>query len=255
MVLPALSLTYGVNPFTEPFHGLSIPEIAPATRQVSNAKGAVAHLMTNKNHWYDGQFYDRFIAPHQDAAFAHLRRMVPAGSTVLDVGCGTGRLAAQLTDRCESIDAIDLSVRNINVAQRNLQKGAKGNIRFHHTDVLQFLEEDRRQFDIATMSYVIHEIEESQRTRILQALSVGARRIILVDYLVPQPPGFGKWLNTAVEFAAGSDHYRNFRSFVKANGLRGLAERAGLEVQAEQKDDPPSTHILQVARASTKAIE
>jgi SAM-dependent methyltransferase len=250
MVLPTLSLSYGVNPVTEPSHGLSIPEVEPTTWQVSTAMGAVANNMTNKNHWYDGQFYDHFIAPHQDAAFAHLRRMIPAGSTVLDVGCGTGRLAVQLTDRCESIDAIDLSTRNINVARRTLQKGAKGNIRFHHVDVLQFLEEDRRQFDIATMSYVIHEIEESQRTRILQALSVSARSIILVDYLVPQPPGFGKWLNTAVEFAAGIDHHRNFRSFVKANGLRGLAERAGLEALAEQKDDPPSTHILQLARPS-----
>ena len=50
----------------------------------------------NKNHWYDGLFYDKIIAPNQDRAFQIVKSLINKNSSVLDVGCGTGRLAFQL---------------------------------------------------------------------------------------------------------------------------------------------------------------
>lgn len=205
--------------------------------------------LTNKNHWYDGLFYDRVIAPNQDDAFAHVMALVAAGSTVLDVGCGTGRLAFQLAGKCSRIDGIDPSRKNIETAQRKLHLHPTETLQFHHTDVLRFLDNSTVTFDYATISYVIHEIDERQRTRVLQAIASAARTIILVDYLVPQPSGSRKAWNHAVEFAAGREHYRNFRSFVDGNGLAGLAERAELKIVREFRDDPPSSHILLLAPA------
>jgi ubiquinone/menaquinone biosynthesis C-methylase UbiE len=180
--------------------------------------------LENKNHWYDGLFYDLLIAPNQDGAFVHVKNFIAEGSTMLDVGCGTGRLAFQLADKCDTIDAIDPSERNISIARRKLAVKPTYRVRFHHADALGFLAEKSVRFDYATISYVLHEIEERERNALLRALSSVARNIIIVDYLVPQPRDHWRMLNTMVEFAAGWGHYRNFKSFIAGNGLKGLLD-------------------------------
>jgi SAM-dependent methyltransferase len=203
----------------------------------------------NKNHWYDGLLYDLLVAPHQDRAFASVRGLITDGSTVIDVGCGTGRLAFQLADACKSIDGVDPSMRNIAVARRRLRETSTDRVRFHHIDALGFLAEARDRFDYATVSYVLHEIGEGERALFLNALSAAAHRVILVDYLVPRQADIRKVFNDVVEFAAGADHYRNFRSFLAQGGLTGLVEKTGLHVLRELRHQPPSTHVVLAARS------
>jgi SAM-dependent methyltransferase len=202
----------------------------------------------NKNHWYDGSLYDRLIAPNQDPAFALVKSLVPPGSTLLDVGCGTGRLAFQLADTCATIDAIDPSRRNIAAANRRLVRNPNDAVHFHHADLSRFLEGQPRRFDVATMSYVIHEIHESERIGILQSLASAAKSIILVDFLVPQPSRAIHWASTVVEFSAGPDHFRGFRSFVKGGGLAGLVAKSGLQIVRDIRGRLPSTQITIVTR-------
>ena len=45
-----------------------------------------------------------------------------------------------------------------------------------------------------------------------------ADKIIIGDYLVPTNKGFWGMLNEVVEFAAGNEHYTNFKDFVKNDG-------------------------------------
>jgi 2-polyprenyl-3-methyl-5-hydroxy-6-metoxy-1,4-benzoquinol methylase len=154
-------------------------------------------IQENKDHWYDGRFYDLLLAPSQDRAFVHVREYIPAGATVLDVGCGTGRLVFQLADKCARVDGVDPSVRNIDVARRKLSASPGGNLWFHHADAAGFLGESGSHFDYATISLVIHEIGEGERVPLLRALSLAARSIILVDYLVPRP-GFPEYSRVPV---------------------------------------------------------
>lgn len=66
-------------------------------------------MTENKYHWYDGWFYDTFIAPNQDKLFSQIKELIESDSTIIDIGCGTGRLEFTLADKCKSVLGIDLS--------------------------------------------------------------------------------------------------------------------------------------------------
>lgn len=202
----------------------------------------------NKNHWYDGIFYDFVIAPNQDRSFSHVKNMVEQNSTFLDVGCGTGRLAFQIADKCSKVDALDLSKRNIDLANKKLAKNSKNNILFIHADVLNHLNETNQKYDYAVLSYVIHEIDESLREQILVALSKSAEKIIVIDYLAPRPKGIWNLLNEIVEYVAGKEHYSNFKTFIAENGIKGLSERTGLKIVNEIKNSPSTSHIVVLSK-------
>jgi len=200
-------------------------------------------ISENKDYWYDGLFYDYFIAPNQDKAFRLSKNLIKKDSSVIDVGCGTGRLAFQLKDICSRVDGVDLSLRNINVANKKLTQTKSVNIQFHHSDVGEFLKNNSNKFDYAVMSYVIHEMDENIRLNILNTLAAYVNKIILVDYLAPKPVGFRKHLNEAVEFLAGSDHYKNYKTYIKNGGINFLAAHGGFKIIKEIKNTPISSHI------------
>jgi SAM-dependent methyltransferase len=204
--------------------------------------------VNNKDHWYDGLFYDKFIAPHQDASFDMLKDIVEDNSTLLDAGCGTGRLAFRLADKCRKIVGVDLSERNISVAKTNLLKSSIQNIEFHHADINKFSAKPGTLFDYAVISYAIHEIGEGNRELTLNSLSGMAREIIIIDYLIPQPSIPLRILSEVVEFAAGWEHYRNYKSFLRNKGIEGLAKSNGLKIVREIKNAPLTSHIALLSR-------
>lgn len=201
-------------------------------------------MKENKNHWYDGLFYDVFIAPNQDKSFRLAKNIIKENSNVIDAGCGTGRFAFSVADKVNKVDAVDLSERNIKVAMNKLTKNNSPKIKFYHSDIYRFFENGDKHYDYAVMSYVIHEVDEHLRNDILKTLSENADKVILIDYLHPRPAHYWSWLNEAVEFAAGKEHYTNFKSYLKNSGLRGLAEQNGLKITKEIKNTPSTSHIV-----------
>jgi ubiquinone/menaquinone biosynthesis C-methylase UbiE len=196
------------------------------------------------NHWYDGWFYDFFIAPNQDKAFEKVREIISDGSSVLDAGCGTGRLCFQLIDKCSKIVGIDASLKNIESANKKYDSNIHNNIKFYHEDIKSYLGKNDIRFDYAILSYVIHEIDEAKRTDILKILSSHTEKIIIVDFLSPHPKSITGIINRVVEFFAGKSHNRNFKSFLKSNGIKGLADRANLKIITDIKNNPPTSNIV-----------
>ena len=200
--------------------------------------------MTNKNHWYDGSFYDKVIAPNQDEAFEGVKKIISNDSVILDAGCGTGRMAFRLWGKYRKYTGIDLSIRNINTAKNKLCKLLSEKIEYIHADAYSYLQSSDTKYDYAVLSYVIHEIDEHERVPLLKLLSKHSENIIVVDYLVPRPGGFTDRINGVVEYVAGRAHYRNFKSYVLKGGLQGLSRQSGLKIIKEISNIPKTAHTV-----------
>ncbi|MGB9703002.1 MAG: class I SAM-dependent methyltransferase [Candidatus Kapaibacteriota bacterium] len=197
----------------------------------------------NKTHWYDGWFYDKFIAPNQDRLFSLIKNIIEQNSSILDVGCGTGRFSFTIADKSKSVVGIDLSSRNIEKAKSLLAKNPNNKISFLHANISNLIS-NNHHFDYAVMTYVIHEVNEDERIKLLKDISSIADKIIIGDYLVPKPNGFWSTVNEVVEFAAGSEHYRNYKNYVRNGGLKDLANKAGLKIIKEIKNKPSTSHLV-----------
>jgi 2-polyprenyl-3-methyl-5-hydroxy-6-metoxy-1,4-benzoquinol methylase len=202
----------------------------------------------NLKHWYDGWFYDSFIAPNQDKAFRIVKDLIDMDSTLLDAGCGTGRFCFQMNDKCSKVDGIDASIKNIDIANKNYDSNFHHKIKFYHNDIKSFLEKSKNRYGYAILSYVIHEIDEAKRIDILKILSLHARKIIIIDYLSPHPKSLTGIMNRIVEFFAGRTHYKNFKTYLKNDGIKGLVHQSKLNIIKEIKNNPPSSHIAIVSK-------
>ena len=202
----------------------------------------------NKDHWYDGWFYDKFIAPNQDILFGQINNLIETNSTIIDVGCGTGRFSFSIADKCKSVLGINLSKRNIDRANLILSKKPNDIISFQHRSTSEIISEGKEHFDYAVMTYVIHEVNEDERVNLLKELSRIADKIIIGDYLVPKPNGFWSLLNEVVEFVAGSEHYRNYKNYVANGGIIYLANKAGLKIITETRNQPSTSHLVMLMK-------
>jgi SAM-dependent methyltransferase len=205
-------------------------------------------MTKNKYHWYDGWFYDKVIAPNQDKLFEQITSLIEPGSGVIDIGCGTGRLAFSLAAKCKTVLGIDLSERNIDRARFSLSLHPDDKISFQHHDISDLISNGQDHFDFAVFTYVIHEVPEEERITLLNEAAIIADKIIIGDYLVPKPGGFGSFLSEVIEFIAGSDHYKNYRSYMSNGGISFLAEKAGFRIINEISNAPLTNHIIILAK-------
>ena len=205
-------------------------------------------LKANKDHWYDGWIYDALVAPKLDGLFGRALDLIEPGARVIDIGCGTGRFSFLAADKCGYVAGVDLSGRNIARANLILSRNLNPKLSFLHKSGLDALAEAGTHYDYAILTFILHEMDETERAGLLRAAAGAAGKVIVGDYLVPKPGGVWGALATAVEFAAGREHYRNYRSFLRNGGLCGLAGQAGLRILSEIKNKPPTSHLALLSK-------
>lgn len=193
----------------------------------------------NKHHWYDGWIYDLFIAPYQDKLYSTILDLVEPNSSILDVGCATGRLAKFAAGSCRSYVGIDPSEKNIIRARKSAYDGE-----FIHIDVQTFADSSMDKFDYSIITFVIHEVAAEMRMDIIESMKKVSREIIIGDYLIPRPAGRWKYSTEVIEFLAGPDHYSNFKNYEQHGGLEGIVKKNNLNAVREIKNKPYGTHVL-----------
>lgn len=209
-------------------------------------KPLINSFIENKNHWYDGQFYDKIIAPNQDRMFCEIKSVIEQNSSVIDIGCGTGRFSFYVSDKVNRIIGIDLSAKNILTANKKLRKKQNNNISFFHSEVSE-LSRQGLHFDYAVLTYVIHEVNPGERIPLLKETMKLADKLIIGDYLVPVKYGFWNFMNRVVEFLAGKEHFNNYKDFIKNGGLEVLLKNSGLKKLKTISDNPVTNQIILAA--------
>ncbi len=200
--------------------------------------------MNDKIHWYDGIFYDRIIAPNQDKMFSIIKNLIHDGSSVIDVGCGTGRLCFQLADKCSKVTGVDLSSKNISVANNILSGQNFSNVNFIHTDASALTKQLEGKFDYSIITYAIHEMPPEERVAVINQLKLLSDKIIIGEYAVQKKSKMWNIVNELVEFSAGKDHYKNYKLFLRSGGVNSLVKQCGLKIISEVINEPITSHIV-----------
>ena len=155
---------------------------------------------------------------------------------VLEVGCGTGTNLALFADAGCKVSGIDLSPSMLGLAEKKLGDGA--DLHLGDASAMPF---DDGEFDLVLGFLTLHEMPPDIRVPVVSEMArvVGSDgRIVFVDFH-HGPYSFPKgWMYRAIivpiEIAAGREHFRNHRDFLRRRGLPGLIDGNGLTVEKEK---------------------
>jgi len=142
--------------------------------------------------------------------------------SIIDLCCGTGnQLKILAKNQFKSLHCLDLSPSMLQVAK----KTPFNHIKYYHEDATKTSFENET-FDIAIISFAIHEKDrETQEKFLNEAYRIIKNKgiLLIVDYdYDQQTPGFVKGFINLIERIAGKEHYRNYKNFIKNNGLSSL---------------------------------
>ena len=185
----------------------------------------------DRSSYFHGWVYRKIIDPALVPIRDQVGRWIPDGSTVVDIGCGTGAQLFALGNRI---------VRGLGVDHSNTQTGharqQANSLRLPHIEFLTadatHLESIREnEFDFAVASLVIHEMPMEIRLPVLQEVQRIARQLIIVDWEARQPTLWRRISTNVIERMAGGEHYRGYRSFVRNGGIPDMLEQIGLTIE------------------------
>ena len=200
-----------------------------------------------RDHLYDGWIYHLAVDPVLARARRLVRSRVRRGSSLIDMGCGTGALIFSLADWCSDLVGVDVSGRMWSYGSRRAEALGLRRVRLIQGDATELKAFPDSAFEYASATMVLHEMAKERRPSLLKEMKRLARMLIIVDYRVPFATRLTATFTHFVERLGGEDHYRHFRSFVDLGGLLPLLEGQGLTVEEEVPFHGGSLHLVRAA--------
>lgn len=188
--------------------------------------------------WYDGWLYAWLI----DSDFTSFRnrifKYIETDKMIIDVGCGTGGFTLKLAKISKYVLGVDISEKQIAVARNRLSRSDLTNVQFLTVSATDLKDKIDSIFDYAILTFIIHEVYQDERIRILTHLQQVARRIVILDFYYPLAGNFPGYILRLTEFFAGRVHFKNFLDYNRRGGLIPLLEEAGLEIVQDKINKP-----------------
>jgi SAM-dependent methyltransferase len=179
----------------------------------------------DKSLFYYGGLYRRIFDPLIRPSRNAVVQRIPAGSSVLDIGCGTGALCFDLrrVKNCRVV-GIDLSRKMLDFA-RSVNRYE--DVEFRHVDAAGIGGDGAESFDYAVILNVVHELTPDGRVKLLREAFRLARNTIVVDVEAPLPWNVAGIVKRLIEITFGFDHYPRFRSYLRSGGLPAVFDACG----------------------------
>lgn len=169
-------------------------------------------------HWYD-----IVISPLLSGLTKRVAAQIPEGTSVLEVGCGTGELASTLKQkRLTTYVGVDLNSTMIKVAR---SKEHPLHFNFIANDFLSI--HLNKEFDYAIFPMVIHSVNPILAKQLIEKAFALSKYVVFADYIVPQPKNLKGLLVSIIERLAGKEHFNNFKCFKKLGGCEYYIENTG----------------------------
>lgn len=190
-------------------------------------------MLLDKSLFFYGSIYHKLFDPQLAETRQVAIGLIAEGSSVLDIGCGTGLLCSALVKqkKCRVV-GLDLSFRMLEFARTS---NPLLDLTFIHGDATDLSGFAERSFDYATLLMLVHELTQSQRVLVLREALRVARRAIIIDSAVPLPRNAGGIGIRFVETTFGHDHNPNFKGFLRTAGIGGMLEEAALSISVEHR--------------------
>lgn len=185
------------------------------------------------NFSFSGFIYQILIDPILSGLHQSIIEHVEPSHRVIDIACGTGSLAMALSFRAMHVTGIDMSGDMITTANRSIRKKDIKNIKFELRDASDLSQYKNHEFDIAVTSMSVHQFDANLALKIIAEMRRVASKVIIVDYNYPMPRGFSRSLAYAIESFAGGDHYRNFRIYIRNEGIHWFTDKSDLSIESE----------------------
>jgi SAM-dependent methyltransferase len=186
-----------------------------------------------KDHFYEGWLYHFLVDPLLRRVRRLVRSQVKPGSTLIDIGCGTGELLFSLADVGSELVGVEASKRMWSFANGQARRRGFNNVQILFGDGAKLQSFSAGFFDYALACMALHEMDSSKRLPVLKEMQRLAPHLILVDYRVPPPANLSVSGCRLIERLAGPRHFRNYMSFINGGGLLSPCETLGLTVQKE----------------------
>jgi len=178
---------------------------------------------------YSAKFYDRLLSPFIRAIRIRVLSLVKKYhyQSILDVCCGTGDQLKLLKKHGFNGEGIDISDAMLSVTKKGEYP-----VDCFHQDATQMQYEEAK-FDLVMTSFALHEKDHAAAHKIVREMlrvTAEGKDILIVDYeLGEKTSSVSKMLIYFIEWLAGREHFRNFKSYIKKGGLPELLSGCGLQ--------------------------
>jgi len=185
---------------------------------------------------YAGMYDRLFDSMNKGLKLVGIRMFRPSkGMSILDVGCGTGS-HPELYQRYQcDLYGIDLSPSMLAIARERLGDTAQLEL----GDATNMPYEDDK-FDLVISMLSLHEMSARTRSGVLEETRRVLKpdgRILLIDFHPGPYQPLDGWVSKTIilfsELAAGREHFRNYRQFMRTKGLSTLLGEHDLQVEKQ----------------------